>query len=66
MLTQQLREFGFGSVKSVSRIVDARQMLEQRSFDVVICDHHFDQSGERGKTCCELRRERMLPYSRCS
>ncbi len=64
VMTQNLREFGFGSVKAVPRIVDARDMLEHRRFDVVICDYHFEQGKESGQDLLEeLRREQMLPYS---
>ena len=64
MLTQHLRDFGFGTVKSAGRVVDAREMLEHRSFDVVICDYRFELSGECGQDLLEeLRREHLLPYS---
>ncbi len=62
--SQHLRDFGFGSVKAVSRVIDARELMERRRFDVVICDLHFDHSSESGQDLLEeLRRERMLPYS---
>ncbi len=64
MLLQQLREFGFGTVKYAARIVDAREMLEHRPFEVVICDYRFENTGECGQDLLEeLRRERLLPYS---
>jgi DNA-binding response OmpR family regulator len=64
VMTQNLREFGFGAVKSVGRLIDARELLEQRRFDVVICDYHFENSNESGQDLLEeLRREQMLPYS---
>lgn len=64
VLIQQLREFGFGGVKQTSRIEDARDLLEHRRFDLVICDLHFDHSQESGQELLEeLRREQMLPYS---
>jgi len=64
VLIQHLREFGFGLVKSAGRIADAREILEARRFDVVICDNHFDSSDESGQELLEeLRREQMLPYS---
>jgi CheY-like chemotaxis protein len=64
VMTQNLRDFGFASVKAVSRIIDARELLEHRPFDVVICDYHFEQGKESGQDLLEeLRREQMLPYS---
>ena len=63
-LLQNLREFGFASVKATGRLMDAREMLEQRRFDVVICDYHFENTTESGQDLLEeLRREQMLPYS---
>ena len=53
VLIQHLREFGFGLVKSAGRIADAREILEARRFDVVICDNHFDSSDESGQELLE-------------
>jgi CheY-like chemotaxis protein len=64
VLIQQLRDFGFGTVKQTNRVEDARDLLEHRRFDVVICDYHFEGSNESGQDLLEeLRREQMLPYS---
>ena len=64
VLTQNLRSFGFANVKQVSRIIDAREMLERRRFDLVVCDYNFDNSLESGQDLLEeLRREQMLPYA---
>jgi DNA-binding response OmpR family regulator len=64
VLMQNLRGFGFLSVKQANRIIDARDMLEHRKYDVVICDYHFDNGDESGQDLLEeLRREQMLPYS---
>jgi CheY-like chemotaxis protein len=64
VLTQNLRSFGFASVKQASRLIDAREMLEHRRFDLVVCDYNFDNSDESGQDLLEeLRREQMLPYS---
>jgi CheY-like chemotaxis protein len=64
VLFQHLREFGFGSVKAAGRLSDAREMLEHRKFDLVVCDNHFENSNESGQDLLEeLRREQMLPYS---
>ena len=64
VMFQHLRDFGFGTVKTAGRIIDARDILEHRRFDVVICDYHFETSEESGQDLLEeLRREQMLPYS---
>lgn len=64
VLMQNLRTFGFESVKQASRIIEARELLEHRRFDVVICDDHFDNGHASGQDFLEeLRREQMLPYS---
>jgi CheY-like chemotaxis protein len=64
VMIQHLREFGFGIVKSAARVTDAREILEARRFDVVLCDNHFENSDESGQELLEeLRREQMLPHS---
>ncbi len=64
VMIQNLRDFGFGVVKSAGRVQDAREILEHRRFDVVLCDNHFDNSDETGQGLLEeLRREQMLPYA---
>lgn len=63
VLAQNLRSFGFANVKQASRIMDARELLERRRFDLVVCDHNFDNGAESGQDLLEeLRREQMLPY----
>jgi len=64
VMVQNLREFGFGLVKHAARLQDAREALENKRYDVVLCDNHFDNSTESGQDLLEeLRREQMLPYS---
>lgn len=64
VLVQQLREFGFGNVKQASRTIEARDALENRRYDLVVCDLHFDNGSASGQELLdELRREQMLPYS---
>lgn len=64
VMVQNLREFGFGLVKHAARLQDAREALEHKRYDVVLCDNHFDNSTESGQDLLEeLRREQMLPYS---
>lgn len=64
LITAQLREIGVGFVRAVTRIKDARIVLENAPFDLVICDYHFENSDESGQDLLdELRREQLLPYS---
>ncbi|MFM7506253.1 MAG: response regulator, partial [Rubrivivax sp.] len=64
VLLAQMREFGFGTVKTAIRVADAREMLEHRRFNVILCDSEDDGSGSKGQDLLEeLRREQMLPYS---
>jgi CheY-like chemotaxis protein len=64
VLTSQLREFGFGHVKSASRIADAREMIEHRRFNLILCDDSGDVGGSTGQDLLEeLRREQLMPYS---
>jgi CheY-like chemotaxis protein len=64
VLTSQLREFGFGTVKSASRIADAREMIEHRRFNLILCDDSGDVGGSTGQDLLEeLRREQLMPYS---
>ena len=65
VLLAQLREFGFGTVKAALRVADARELLEHRRFNVILCDTEDDgSSGSKGQDLLEeLRREQLLPYS---
>ncbi len=64
LLCQHLRDFGFGTIKSAHRIADARELLEQRRYDLVVCDDHAQAAGGSGQDLLdELRREHQLPYS---
>ncbi|MBW8831880.1 MAG: response regulator [Burkholderiales bacterium] len=64
VLTAQLRDFGMGTVVQTGRVKDARTLLENRQFDVVLCDYHFDGSDMSGQDLLdELRREQLLPFS---
>jgi CheY-like chemotaxis protein len=62
--TQNLRTFGFGTVRQVSRLIDGRNMLESQRFNLVVCDYNFDSEATSGLQLLEeLRRENMLPFS---
>ena len=63
VMVQHLRGFGFATVKQVGRISDAREMLENRPFELVVCDTHFDNGGSGQELLDELRREQLLPYA---
>ena len=59
-----LRDMGFGHVAQATRILDARRLLENRTFDIVLCDYHFDHSTMSGQDLLDdLRRAHMLPYA---
>lgn len=63
-LMNMLREIGVGHVAQTSRVVDARRELENRVFDIVICDYHFDNSSISGQELLDdLRRAQLLPFS---
>ncbi len=64
VLSGMLRAMGVGHVAHASRAVDARRLLEGRTFDVVLCDFHFDHSAMTGQDLLDdLRRSNLLPYS---
>lgn len=63
VMVAQLRDLGVGSVKPIGRIADARLLLEQRSFDIVLCDFHFEGAMSGQDLLDELHREQLLPYS---
>lgn len=64
LMSAQLRDLGVGTVRQTSRIQDARVMLEYHSYDIVLCDYHFESTETSGQDLLdELRREGLLPYS---
>ncbi len=64
ILVNQLREFGVGTVEQVSRTSDARRMLERRTFDIVLCEQHFQPDELSGQDFLDdLRRNQILPFS---
>lgn len=63
-LMNMLRDIGVGQVSQTSRVEDARRELENRVFDIVVCDYHFDNSSISGQELLDdLRRAQLLPYS---
>ncbi len=67
ILGSMLRQMGVVQIVQTSRVVDARRALENRVFDVVLCDYHFDISDPTSKSGQELlddlRRSQLLPYA---
>lgn len=64
ILVSQLRDFGVGTVVQCSRPVDGRRHLEIRTFDVVLCEHHFSDVSMSGQELLDdLRRNQLLPFS---
>ncbi|MDM4765961.1 response regulator [Pelomonas sp. SE-A7] len=64
LLAAQLRDLGVGNVRQTTRLRDARVMLENKAYDIVLCDYHFEGSEQSGQHLLdELRREQLLPYS---
>lgn len=63
ILIAQLRELGVGHVAQCSRLLDARRKLEETSFDVVICEQHFERETGSGQDLLDdLRRNQLLPF----
>ena len=64
ILVSQLRDFGMGSIVQCARLSDARRQLEYRTFDVVLCEHHFAGDASSGQDLLDdLRRNQLLPFS---
>ncbi len=60
----QLRDAGIGQVTAVGKVREARMLIEQKKFDIVVCNREFDNTAENGQDLLdELRRERLLPHS---
>lgn len=63
-LMNVLRGMGMSDVSQTSRVVDARQELESRVFDIVVCDYHFDNNSINGQELLDdLRQAQLLPFS---
>lgn len=63
-LVSMLRDWGVGLVAQASRPEDARRIIEDRMFDIVLCEHHFDGSVMGGQDLLDdLRRSQLLPFS---
>ena len=63
-LVNMLRDIGVGNISQTSRVADARNELGLKSFDIVLCDYHFDKSPMTGQDLLDdLRQSDLLPYS---
>jgi CheY-like chemotaxis protein len=64
VLAGMLREMGVGHIVQTSRIAEARKAIENGTFDIVLCDYHFEHSRTTGQDLLDdLRRAQLLPYS---
>lgn len=63
-LIGMVRDFGVGTVVQTSRPVDARRILENRTFDIVLCEQHFEGEAQGGQELLDdLRRAQLLPFA---
>ena len=64
LMRAMLSDLGLQNIAQAARIGDARRAMETRSFDLVLCDFHFDDCDFTGADLLdELRRSNLLPYS---
>jgi CheY-like chemotaxis protein len=71
ILVDMLRQMGVIHIQQAARVLDARKALEDRVFDIVLCDYHFDNPtpGSKEPTTSgqdlldDLRRSQILPFS---
>jgi CheY-like chemotaxis protein len=64
VLCNMLREFGVAEVQQASTARDARRVLEQRRFDIVVCEYHFLGEPISGQDLIDdLRQASLLPLA---
>jgi len=64
ILVSQLRDLGMGNIVQATRLTDARRQLENRKFDVVLCEQNFSGDSMTGQDLLDdLRRDQLLPFS---
>lgn len=63
-LMAMLRDFGLKAVMQCGRPSEARRILENRGFDIVLCEQHFEGETVGGQDLLDdLRRAQLLPFS---
>ncbi len=63
-LVNMLRDIGVGNISQTSRLDDARNELGLKTFDIVLCDYHFEKSAMTGQDLLDdLRELQLLPYA---
>ena len=64
LLVSQLRDLGLKTVAQAHRISDARRLLEQSAYDIVVCEQHFPNDKSTGQQLLDdLRRCGLLPFA---
>ncbi len=64
VLCNMLREFGVAEVQQAPTARDARRVLEQRRFDIVVCEYHFLGEPISGQDLIDdLRQASLLPLA---
>ena len=63
ILALQLRDLGVGSVVQCGKLAEARSRLEAGTFDIVLCEYHFEREEITGQDLLDdLRRSQLLPF----
>ena len=63
-MVQMMRGLGFRHVRQAQRLREARDMLEVRRFDVVVCDNDIAPSGASSRNLLdELQQGQPLPHA---
>ena len=64
ILSTMLREFGISNITQSSRVTEARKVLENRHFDIVLCEYEFENEPMTGQDLLDdLRLANLLPLS---
>lgn len=64
IVVSQLRDFGVMQIQQVGRAQDARKKLEVATYDLVVCEYHFDRTQYTGRDLLDdLRQNGLLPLS---
>lgn len=64
IMVAQLRELGVKNIQQAFRTQDARNHLENQTYDIVLCEQNFPQEKLTGQDLLDdLRRGNMLPFA---